>query len=263
MTYKPVVPFDGVAGFAFLARTRASQQEALISSNSVQRDITYFRENIGAIVSAADLVADRRLLSVALGAFGLNEDIGNKYFVQKVLEDGTLNEDALANKLSDKRYYAFAKAFGFGDFPVANTQLSDFPDKIIEDYGDIQFEIAIGDQNQDLRLALGLERELGTLIADGGSENKMWFSVMGSSTLRTVFETALNLPASMGSIDLDQQLRVFQQKAEQTFGSDSVAQFSDAETRDKLVDLYLLRSQIKATASSYSPSAVALTLLQS
>ena len=39
--------------------------------------------------SAADLVADRRLLKVALGAFGLEGEIDKKAFIRKVLEEGT------------------------------------------------------------------------------------------------------------------------------------------------------------------------------
>nr|WP_276946739.1 DUF1217 domain-containing protein [Haematobacter massiliensis] len=67
----------------------------------MQRDEAYFRDRIGGISSAEELVADRRLLQIALGAFGLGEDIGNKYFIRKVLEDGVSERTALANRLSN------------------------------------------------------------------------------------------------------------------------------------------------------------------
>ena len=84
----------------------------------MMRDTDYFAAKIGEIDSAEQLVSDRRLLSVALGAFGLHADIDNKYFIRKVLEDGVLKEDALANRLTDERYKSLTKAFGFGDFSV-------------------------------------------------------------------------------------------------------------------------------------------------
>ncbi len=99
----------------------------------IQRDTDYFLENIGKIDTAEDLVNDRRLLSVALGAFGLDEDIDSKYFIRKVLEDGTLDPEALSNKLADKRYLDFSQAFGFGDYGIPpRTKVSDFATEIVD-----------------------------------------------------------------------------------------------------------------------------------
>ncbi|MGI9388684.1 MAG: hypothetical protein ACR2O1_01390 [Boseongicola sp.] len=91
MTYQPVVPAGGNVGWNFLSRTRDAQQDAFNASSQVVRDTEYFREKIGGVQTAEDLVSDRRLLSIALGAFGLAEDVGNKFFVRKVLEEGTLD----------------------------------------------------------------------------------------------------------------------------------------------------------------------------
>ena len=262
MTYIPVVPFAGFAGWAFLERTRESQQEAFNSSAKLQLDADYFRENISSAMTAEDLVSDRRLMAVALGAFGLDADINNKFFMRKVLEDGTLDDDALGNRLADKRYLAFAKAFGFGDFSVANTQLSDFPDEIISAYQVRQFEIAVGEQNQDMRLALGFEREIDDLLAIDTTANGFWFSIMGSKSLRAVFDTAMGLPLAFGALDLDQQMATYREKAERIFGGTEVAQFADPEVREKLVRLFLVRSQAANEFSLSTPGAVALALLQ-
>ena len=60
---------------------------------------------------------------VALGAFGLQDDLPNRFFIQKVLEGGTLSTDSLANKLSDPRYAALAKAFGFVALVMASVNI--------------------------------------------------------------------------------------------------------------------------------------------
>ncbi len=262
MNFQPVLPFSGLTGWSFLERTRESQQEAFNSSSAILRDTDYFRENIADIKTAQDLVSDRRLLTVALGAFGLDDDIGNKFFVQKILEDGTLETDALANRLSDKRYLEFSKAFGFGDFSVANTQLSDFPDKIIDAFQNRQFEVAIGEQNQDMRLAMSVERDLENILSIDTTDDGVWFNVMGNPPLRRVFETALGLPASIATVDLDQQLKAFRDGADRIFGGGEVGQFSQAEAQEKLVRLFLIRSESSFNTSLTSPGAVALSLLR-
>ena len=101
MSYQPVVPLPGIAGWRFLERTQAKQQAAFENGAELQREIAYFEEKIAAVKTAADLVADRRLLKVALGAFGLESEIDKKAFVRKVLEEGTTAEGALATRLTD------------------------------------------------------------------------------------------------------------------------------------------------------------------
>ncbi len=265
MTYTPVVPLGGFAGWAFLSRTRETQQAAFDNSAQMTRDLDYFREKIGKIESAEQLVDDRRLLQVALGAFGLDEDINNKFFVRKVLEDGTLSGDALSNRLSDKRYLEFSKAFGFGDFDTPRSVLSDFPDKIGDAYKVKQFEIAVGEQDENMRLALGLDSALADIAARDTTENGRWFAVMGEAPVRAVFEKALGLPSSFGALDLDQQLSTFRERTESRFGESEVAQFSDPEKREELVRLFLLRADIEGSSSGQSNAggSAALAILQS
>jgi len=261
MNFQPVIPVSGYVGWAFLSRTLEAQQEAFEGSAQLARETTYFEENISAVSSAEDLIRDRRLLQVALGAFGLEEDINNKYFLQKVLEDGTLETDALANRLSDKRYLEFSKAFGFGDFDTPRTVLSDFGTEITDAYKTTQFEIAVGAQDENMRLAMGLDRALSNIVATDTTDNGRWFTVMGQPPVRAVFEAALGLPASVGALDLDLQLKAFRDKATARFGDGEIAQFADSDKREELVRLFLVQSQINGSARTIGGS-TALTLLQ-
>ena len=260
--FQPVVPFGGFAGWSFLNRTLDNQKEAFANSSEISREVDYFKENISKIQTAEDLVADRTLLKVALEAFGLGEDINNKFFIRKVLEDGTLADGALANKLSDKRYLEFSQAFGFGDYPVPNTVLSDFGAKITSAFKEQQFEAAIGDQNEDFRLALGIERDLTDIANKDLQENTLWFTVMGNPPLRKVFETTFNLPQSFGTLDLDKQLETFKDKAKSAFGDSGIKQFSSPEKREDLTRLFLLRTDVQALNVALGSSQTALTMLQ-
>ncbi|SPH23450.1 hypothetical protein DEA8626_02513 [Defluviimonas aquaemixtae] len=263
MSFAPVVPFNGYTGWAFLARTRAAQEAAFAGSAEMNRDESYFRERIGSVETAEELVADRRLLSVALGAFGLSGDIGNKYFIRKVFEDGTLRPDALANKLADKRYLELSRAFGFGDYAVPRTQLSDFADRILAEYKTNRFEEAVGAQSNELRLALTAERELAELAMRDLSGDAKWLTALGSAPLREVLQTAFGLPDSFAQIDLDRQVAVLKGRADRYLGGGDLAQFQDPGKVEDLVRLYLLRSQIQGFGAGYSPQSVALSVLKS
>lgn len=259
MTFRPVIPAGGYTGWRFLARTMETQKANFTAGSTMQRDMAYFREKISTVTTAEELVADRRLLGVALGAFGLDADINSRFFIRKVLEDGTLTTDALANRMSDKRYLALSKAFGFGDYSVPRTQLSDFADKILAQYSERQFEVAVGESDDNLRLALNARRELAAVATGTGTENKLWYDVMGSAPLRQVFQTAFGMPAQFGTLDIDQQLTVLKDRSSRYLGGDSVRQFGTGQQIEKLVRLFLLRSE---AAQTTQPGSTAVQLLQ-
>ncbi len=261
MTYQPVVPVTGNPGWTFLKTTREDQQRAFDNSSGVKINTDYFSENISSVSSAEELVSDRRLLSVALGAFGLDDDINNKFFVQKVLDDGTLNEEAFANRLSDKRYFALAETFGF-DLSPPKTALSDFAEKIVEQYRVRQFEAAVGNQDENLRLALGLSRDIAELAEQSLSEEAAWFTIMGNPPMRRVFEAALGLPSQIAAVDIDRQLSEFREKAQTLFGASNPADFAAPDLQEKLVRNFLFRTELEVNAASTSRGAVALSLLQ-
>jgi hypothetical protein len=262
VSFTPIIPFSGYSGWVFLKRTMADQKEAFQASASLVRDEDYFRAKIGSVKTADELVSDRRLLTIALGAYGLDDDIDNRYFIKKVLDEGSLDTGSLANKLTDKQYRAFSSGFGFGDYSVPRTQLSDFADKTLAAYRARQFEAAVGEQNDNLRLGLNAERELAALSVRAVSDETMWYTIMGSEPLRQVFEGAFGLPSSFSALDLDKQLATFQNRAASVFGSSEVAQFADPDKLDALIRRFLIRSEALSSLSNTSSASIALTLLQ-
>lgn len=260
MSFAPVVPLGGYAGWKFLERTLAAQQAAFAATPRQSSDAAYFREKIGTVGTAADLVADRRLLSVALGAFGLSDDLGNRAFIRRVLEDGTLDPKALANRLSDKRYAELSRAFGFGDYATPRTRLSDFADRILARYADRGFEAALGESNGDMRLALNARRELAEIAAGSGSDDAKWYRILSSPPLRSVLQTAFGLPGQFAAIDLDQQIGVLRERAAALLGSGDAAGFADPPATERLIQLFLIRSDTAGSAA-ITPGSAALALL--
>ncbi len=256
MSFSPVLPASGTGGWSFLKRTAVSQQAALAKAPEIQREVAYFRQTIGKIDTAEQLVADRRLLRVALEAFGLEADIDSRAFIRKVLSDGTLKPGALAMRLADPRYKALTEAFGFGDFSVPNTKLSDFADKTLKQWQERRFESAVGAQNGDFRLALNARRELTALAAGPASETTKWLRIIGNPPLRTVMQKALNLPDTFAAIDIDRQVGMLRDKAATTFGNETVSQFANPAKTEDLIRRFLLNGEART-----QPQSTALTLL--
>ena len=261
MSFQPVVTAPGLAGWRFLQRTYDSQFEACNKSPQLQRDSDYFLEKIGTITSAADLVKDRRLLGVALGAFGLQDDIDNRYFMQRILEDGSKHDDALANRLSDDRYQRLSAAFGFGPGELRETGNGDAMQALVAQNRVQSFEVAVGEQDASMRIAMYAARELPMLADKDVSEDARWFTMMGLPPLREMFETALGLPSSFGQIDIDKQAEIFRDRTQSVLGNDDMAQFSDPEVMERFTNLYLARAQIAGFSAVQSSGANALQLL--
>lgn len=256
MTFSPVLAASGTLGWSFLKRTAATQQAALANTPEAKRDAAYFRAKIGTIDSADQLVADRRLLRISLEAFGLESDLDSRAFIAKILSEGTLKQGAFALRLTDPRYKALTEAFGFGDFAVPNTKLSDFPDRLLAQWQERRFEAAVGQQNDGLRLALNAKRELASLAASPASDTTRWLRLIANPPLRKVVQQALNLPASIATLDIDRQVAIFREKAASAFGSGSFAQLAAPPTTEALIQRFLVRSEISASQSQ--PAALAM-----
>ena len=262
MTFQPVIPTGGLAGWRFLQRTYDAQLDSFSSSAVNKRDREYFLENIKKVQSAEDLVSDRRLLQVALGAFGLEGDLNNRYFIQKILSDGTKADDALSNRLSDKRYRKFSEAFGLGPGEVRKTGLVTNMAEIARDNVVSRFEIAVGEADETMRISLYAQHALGDLASKAGSKDTKWFDLMSLPPLRRMMETALGLPSSFGKLNIDKQLEVFKDRLSKLTGSDDLAQFKDKTARETLTDRFLARSQIAQLQATVSPAQTALILLR-
>ncbi|MEJ6390123.1 DUF1217 domain-containing protein [Gymnodinialimonas ulvae] len=262
MIFQPVLPFGGYAGWRFLESNLERQQSQFAQAPVQERDRAYFAENIGKVRSPEDLVSDYRLLRVALGAYGLQDDLPNRAFIEKVLSDGIDEPEALANRLADKRYRVFSEAFGFGGTLPPNTQSPTFADRVLARFDRQSFEVAVGEVDSDMRLALAASREVPDIVAAGGSDATAWLTVLGNPPLRQVFETAFGLPSAIATVDLDRQVEAFQAGAERTLGSSEFSQFSDPEAVDELLKSFTVRAQVNAGISASTPGATAITLLQ-
>jgi hypothetical protein len=255
MSFIPALPATGFAGWALLKRTKAAQEAAFAAQPAQRRDAEHFAARAPALRGVDDLMGDRRLLGVVLGAYGLEADLPNRFFIRRVLSENPADPAALVNRLADKRYRALAEGAGFGAGNPARRP--GFAERILGMWQGRSFEVAVGRQDDALRLALNAERELATLAVTGSRDDARWFAVMGNPPLRKVFETAFGLPVAFGRLDIDRQLSTLRQKAEAAFGDPSLGQFQSREKREALIQRFLLRAEASGGAGGTVAAAMA------
>jgi hypothetical protein len=258
LAFQPVTLGGGQVGWAFLTRTQDRQESAFRAGAELRRDVDYFKSRIAGITSAGDLVADRRLLKVALGAFGLGDDLDKRAFIRKVLADGVEDPAAMANRLVDKRYAGLAEAFGFGSTFGARTGRIGFADQIADAYMTRAFEEAIGTEDNDLRLAMTFRREIAAIAAQHPDSDTGWLQVLGSPPLRAMVEGAFALPAQFVGLDLDRQVDILRDRTSALFGRSGVGVFAEAENVERMITRHLALS---GSSTSILPGNAALSIL--
>lgn len=395
MSYTPTISGTGLVGWQMLQATMSSQRTAFNNSAEITREASYFQEKIGSISSAEELVNDRRLLSVALTAFGMPDEIDRKHLIQRIIQEGVDNDDALANKLGDSRYITLAQTFDFEEVTKHRTQENGFGESIFSSYEKImrselnealqdaqhkndpiyaatfesqvnsnieemrsyflsnitnvesvedllndddlisvvlkafdledwaksttilkrvlsedpeifgslstvlgdkgmvslaetfsfydierktsvqgenfannitdefmwqKFMTSVSEVNSSIGTALQFQKSIPGLASNSMSENAKWYSVLGSTLMRNVFETALGLPDGFSQIDIDKQLEMIQEKAETRFGISSFSDLADKIIMNKVIHSYLLQDQL-SLGDSFGSEQIAMALL--
>jgi hypothetical protein len=262
VAFQPQIPLAGPAGWRFLERTEPTQRAAFERGPALLRELEHFAGRVGSVGTAAGLVADRRLLAVALGAFGLEAEIDKRAFVRRVLESDLADPASFANRLTAPGWKDLARAFGFGPGAAPRTAEPGFAAGIAAAFRTRAFEAAVGESANDMRLAMNFRREIAALAAasEGGAG---WFAVLGSKPLRTVLEKAYGLPSEFGRLDVDRQRDVLRDETAALFGTPDLAAFADPANVARTIDRFLARAQLDAGPAASAPGVAALTLLRS
>ncbi|MGH1576805.1 DUF1217 domain-containing protein [Planktotalea sp.] len=260
MTFQPFVLGTGLVAWRNLQRTLPTQLDAFAESSEQKRLVDHFEQSAPSLKSAESVVADRQVLTVALGAYGLQDDLENRYFIKRVLSEGTSDSDALANRMTDSRYKRLASDFAMDGLSSLVGVLPSTAENITNQFTEQAFAVAVGNVDENLRLALNAQTEFERLGALDVSNDAKWYLIMSSAPLRSVVESALGLPSSFGQLDIEKQLEVFQEKSLSNFGTDQVDDLAQTDTRSDLIDRFLLMEQI-SQGQTFSPQNIALQLL--
>jgi hypothetical protein len=183
---------------AFLAVSQnLSRYQAMAAAEPAVKTATaYYEANIGSVKSISDLVGNYRLLSYALNAYGLGDQINAKGLVTQVLEGGVSNPKSLANTLPNSQWKAFATAFNFADSGATPPSSTSAVATTTSDYVEQQLESDQGAQDVGVQLALYFQRVAPTITSEYG--------ILADPNLLEVAGTIMGLPPAAAS-DLQPQ----------------------------------------------------------
>jgi Protein of unknown function (DUF1217) len=155
---------------AFLAVSQnlSRYQTMTAAEPAVKTASAYYAANIGSVKSISDLVGNYRLLSYALNAYGLGDQINSKGLITKVLEGGVSNPKSLANTLPNSQWKAFAAAFNFVDSGATPPSSTSSVATTMSDYVEQQLESDQGGQDVGVQLALYFQRVAPTVTSEYG-----------------------------------------------------------------------------------------------
>lgn len=179
---------------------------------TVKRETDYYLANISKMKTIDDFMGNDRLFRYAMKANGLEDMAYAKAFMKKVLKEGIDDSESFANQLTDKRYYEFAKSFDFVGFGDTATIFTRAQQGTVDKYLRQTLEEDAGKQNEGVRLALYFERKAGDI--------NNFYDVLADTALSKVVRTALGLPDSFATADIDKQVQLFEDKLDITDFSD-------------------------------------------
>lgn len=261
MSFRPVIPLGGVSGWTLLKRAEADQRASFERRPDVARLSAAFEARIGSVGSAAELVADRELLQVALGAFGLEAEIGKRAFIRRALESDPSDPRSFVNRLVDARYRKLASAFGFGAATGPETGRAGFGARIGQAFRERAFEVAVGESDPGLRLALNARRELAAYARGRDPDGAGWFALLGDRPVRRVVEAAFGLPEGFGRLEIDRQRDELRSRMRAEFGDGGLAVFRNPDAVEKVIRRFLIRDATASGPSASTPGMAALSLL--
>ncbi|SHH63935.1 DUF1217 domain-containing protein [Marivita hallyeonensis] len=243
MSFQPVVLGSGLGAWNFVKRTLAHQKNMHATTPSLTRDIAFFAKSHRDFFTADALTSHPQALRVVLGAYGLSEDTDHQFLIRKIMSDGT-GEGALATKLSDRRYRELASDIDYSQDVAWFDRNPQLASRIIDGYRDDSFEAAIGEVDENIRLALNFDRKIGDIGLGASGTATAWFQILGTPPLRLVMEKALGLPKEFANLDIDDQHSRIRDKAKSVLGTDDVAAIASDEVRDKIIDKFILAQQV-------------------
>jgi Protein of unknown function (DUF1217) len=190
---------------AYLAVSQnlARYQAMTAAEPAVKSATAYYETNIGSVTSINDLVGNYRLLSYALDAYGLGDQIDSTALITKVLEGGVSNPNSLANTLSNPAWKAFATAFNFVGAGASSVTSASAVETTTGDYVEQQLESDQGAQNAGVGLALYFQRVAPTVTSEYG--------ILADPNLLEVAQTIFGLSPATSAENIDTQAQTLSQ----------------------------------------------------
>jgi hypothetical protein len=191
------------ADYLAVTQNLTRYQAMTAAEPAVKSATAYYEANIGKVTSIQDFVGNYRLLSYALDAYGLGDQINAKALITKVLEGGVSNPKSLGNTLSDSRWKAFAAAFDFVGQGALSVSSTSAVKTTTADFVEHQLESDQGAEDVGVQLALYFQRVAPTISNEYG--------ILADPNLLEVAQTIFGLSPATSATNIDAQAKALSQ----------------------------------------------------
>jgi uncharacterized protein DUF1217 len=222
----------------------ARYQKLEAQQPAVKTATAYYQANIGKVSSINQFVGNYRLLSYALQAYGLGDQINNKALIKQVLQQGTSNPKALANTLPNANWKAFAKAFNFSASGSAAPNSSSAVATTTSDYVEQQLEADQGASDPGVQLALYFKRVAPTVTSSYG--------ILADQNLLEVVQTIFGLAPTASAAEIDKEATAINKLV-------PVSDLTDPKKLAQLVERFTAAYDAKYGPASGSSSSLTVT----
>jgi Protein of unknown function (DUF1217) len=226
-----------------IADNLARYQKLTTEQPAVKTATAYYQANIGKVTTVNQLVSNYRLLSYALNAYGLGDQINNTALIKQVLEGGTSSPKALANTLENPAWKQFAEAFNFSAAGSSAPSSSASVSTTTGDYVEQQLEANEGENDPGVQLALYFAREAPTITNS--------YQILANQNLLEVVQTIFGLSATATSAQIDAEAKTVQKLM-------PVSELSDPTKLKSLVERFTAQYDAKYGPASGSTTSLAV-----
>ena len=247
--------FNGVNSQATIWRVEI--EERLIERGAPDEDLAYLREKWGTIEENLDFILDPDLMDIVLSAFDIDKGTTSTEFFASMVISNPNDDRSLVSLYNDDRWSALVDLMGSFSNVGGNTGDAAFQQELIEKYEAKRFEIAVGEQDQSMRLALNFER-----LIDEFTEKDNWFLLLGDQPMRLVLDAAFNMPSGFINLDIEEQNEAYGDAARQILGGDTPEVFKDPDKVTEILRRFLVNEASSSGPNPSTPGYGALTIMQ-
>jgi hypothetical protein len=256
---QPAIPMSGLAGWRFLQSTFTRQLDTFADSSSVKNDRAYMAETLSKPIELDDFMSDRRLLRVTMTAFDLGGEEWKGGFIRKALEEAANPDSSFLERLNNPDYTRFAKTFAFEDGTLSLS--ADAIEQLGDDFENAAFRVAVGDVDENMRLSLNYQQKIVDIAGTGSSDEAILYKMLGNVPVKTVLQSAMNLPADLSKQPIEKQAEILKAKLQSTLGITDLADLTSLDKIDDVLKRYHVMETVNNGPSALTPGYTALTLL--
>jgi hypothetical protein len=174
----------------------------------VQKEIDYFKENIGSVETVDELFESRnhRLLKFVLSAYDLESEAQYPGKIRKILESDLTDIDSLANRFKDPRFLQLTKDLNFNAMGVTKLKLASTAQDLTTRYERIAYEKNLDEQAPGVRAAIEFNRRI--------KDVTLTSQLLGDTVMREVITVANNIPKEIAYQEVESQVTAVERKVD-------------------------------------------------